>query len=334
MVLPILWYWLARVKQIYGTRANKYAQRHLMRAFMLRPRGADGDRPRLGRHQLGRSGLVWRAEVGERGEQVVVRSYIISCHLSICEDGNEAIHNVIGEFPAIPRVGRRPCGIIKEDVRQQSFCHPRCFLWGIPPRVLQGVREDSDETGIVLRLRSDVDTLLITGKEYRLRRERAAVRRDPFPTLAVHSAMPQAHLSSDQGRGGYFQHDAADVLFGEEIVTGELEIVQGSHRVEEKGIAAPAGEEAVVPGFRHLCIPPRRDWRSFVDGLPAVARSGGLYAFNTAQGRSLRPALAGREAHTVCDIGDEIAVHVNLKFIDRVGRKGLVCRGPGRIHSL
>jgi len=35
---------------------------------------------------------------------------------------------------------------------------------------------------------------------------------------------------------------------GEEIVAGELQIVQRPHRVEEEWIAAPPGEEAVLSG--------------------------------------------------------------------------------------
>jgi hypothetical protein len=51
---------------------------------------------------------------------------------------------------------------------------------------------------------------MITGKEYRLRRQRAAIRLNPFPASAVNRAMPQTNpLISTQGGVGYFQHDAA-----------------------------------------------------------------------------------------------------------------------------
>src|SRR4029077_17737122 len=106
-------------------------------------------------------------------------------------------------------------------------------------------------TSIVRRLPGLVGGLLVTRKEYRLRGQRATVRLNPFPACTVHGAMPQAHLSRAQGGVGYFEHDAADVLLGEEIVAGELQIVQRTHRVEEEGIAAPARKETVVPGLRH-----------------------------------------------------------------------------------
>ena len=61
---------------------------------------------------------------------------------------------------------------------------------------------------------------------------------------------------------------------------------------KKKGIAAPAGKEAVVPGLRHLCLPPRRDRCSFEDRSARRRLSRRPLAFNTAQCRSLRPALS------------------------------------------
>src|SRR5260370_29497393 len=110
-----------------------------------------------------------RAEVRERGEQVLVGPDVISRHLSVGDDGNEDIHNVVGERPAIVGVASWPLGIIKEDVRQQSPGYPRCLLRRIPTRVLQRVREDGDETSIVRRLRSELGAFLRSGEEYQLR---------------------------------------------------------------------------------------------------------------------------------------------------------------------
>ena len=108
------------------------------------------DRPRSRARRSPRdTGLVRRAEVRELGEQVLVGAYVISRLLSICEEGNEEIHNVVGELPAIVRVGRGPSGIIKEDVRQQSCCHSRCLLLRIPARVSgSDIYEDGGEGGI------------------------------------------------------------------------------------------------------------------------------------------------------------------------------------------
>src|SRR5208282_657836 len=108
---------------------------------------------------------------------------------------------------------------------------------------------------------------------------------------------------------------------------------QGALHVEEKGIAAPAGEEAVVTSLRHPCLQPRRDRCSLDDNLPVVAYPSGLRALSAAKGRSLRPALGGREAHSVRDIGDGVAVRIDLKFINRLGREGDGGGGPGRVHA-
>ena len=99
--------------------------------------------------------------------------------------------------------------------------------------------------------------------------------------------------------------------------------------VEEKGIAAPAGEEAVVTGLRHPCLRPGRDRHALDDDLPVVACPSGLRALNPAKRRGLRPALGGRESHPVRDIGDVIAVRINLEFINRLGREGVGGGGPG-----
>ena len=123
-----------------------------------------------------------------------MRPDVIPRQPSICEDGDEAIHDVVRECPAIDRIGHRPRGIIKEDVRQKRPCDPRCFLRRIVTGVLEGVRKDGNETGIVRRLRREVGSFLLTGKENRLRGERAAVRLNPFPARAVQPAMPRMGL--------------------------------------------------------------------------------------------------------------------------------------------
>ena len=112
-----------------------------------------------------------------------------------------------------------------------------------------------------------------------------------------------------------------------------MQVVQGALHVEEKWIAAPAGEEAVVAGLRHPCLRPRRDRRSLDDDLPVVACPGGLRALNPAKRRGLRSVLGGRESHPVRDIGDGIAVRIDLQFINRLGREGVVAGRPGRVGA-
>src|SRR5258706_141672 len=62
------------------------------------------NRSRLHGHTFRRSGFVRRADVREHGKQVFVRPYVISCHLSICDDREEDIYRVVRKFPAIFRV--------------------------------------------------------------------------------------------------------------------------------------------------------------------------------------------------------------------------------------
>ena len=57
------------------------------------------------------SDVVRRSQVGELGEQIAVRSYLILRHLPICEDSKEGIDGVVGERPAIAGVGRRARGV-------------------------------------------------------------------------------------------------------------------------------------------------------------------------------------------------------------------------------
>src|SRR5580704_2923902 len=113
--------------------------------------------------------------------------------------------------------------------------------------------------------------VLLAGKEGSLIGPRATIRLHPFPACAVQRTNPHAHLFRTEGRVGHFQHDAANVLVSEVIFTGELQVVQGAIDVEEKGIAAPAGEEAVLPSLSRVRLRPRRDRCSFDDRRPFVA---------------------------------------------------------------
>ena len=88
--------------------------------------------------------------------------------------------------------------------------HTPCFPRRIPTRMFQRVRENGDETGIVRRLTLEKRG----GRGGKGGRERRA-------ELGTSNAMLQ-------------------LFVGEEVVTGELQIVQGPLRVEEKGIATPA----------------------------------------------------------------------------------------------
>src|SRR5580692_1815947 len=192
--------------------------------------------------------------------------------------------------------------------------------------------KDGDKTGIVGRLRSEISGVLFAGEERSLIRPRTAIRLYPFPARAVDCPNPQAHLSTE-GRVGHFQYDAAHVLVGEVVVTGKLQIVECALYVKEKGIAPPAGKEAVVPALGHPRIQPSRDWRALDNDLPVVAYPGSLCALNAAKRRSLRSVFVRGETDSICDIGDGIAVGINPEFIDGLSREGLVCCRSWRIHA-
>ena len=110
-----------------------------------------------------------------------MRPYTISRHLSICEKREERINGVVGERPSVRGKTGRTRWIVEKHVRQQRPCHPVCFLRRIPTRVLQRVREDGDETGIVRRLPGEIGISLRARKEDSLRGPRATVRLDPPP---------------------------------------------------------------------------------------------------------------------------------------------------------
>jgi len=61
------------------------------------------------------------------------------------------------------------CRVVGQHVGQQRSRHPPCFLGPIATGVLQRMREDGDETGIVRRLARVVDISLRADEKDRLR---------------------------------------------------------------------------------------------------------------------------------------------------------------------
>src|SRR5882672_7238288 len=122
--------------------------------------------------------------------------------------------------------------------------------------MLEGVREGTDETGVVLRLRGAIGFVLLAGEERRLGRSCSALPLHPTPAAIRRNqrARIETHQTFPQRRVGHFQRDAANVFIAEEILTNELEVVKGAG-VEEKGIAAPARKEAIGPRRPPLPLP-------------------------------------------------------------------------------
>src|SRR3569833_3427949 len=104
----------------------------------------------------------------------------------------------------------------------------------------------------------------------------------PTPVCVVQSAMPQAEWFRAEVFVRHFEHDAAHILFGEEVAPGELEVIQRAFGVEEIGIAPPARKEAIITSVCHSRLLSSGDRRKRDDSLPAVAFAGCLFAFNTA----------------------------------------------------
>src|SRR5437762_14047800 len=115
------------------------------------------------------------------------------------------------------RIGGWPARVINKNVRKQSACHPCCFFRCVSTSVLERVREDWHEASIVRRLPSEIVTLSLPCKEYRLRWQCAAVGLNPFAACPIDGAMPQADFPVAQVSVGYFQQDTAHLSFSEAI---------------------------------------------------------------------------------------------------------------------
>ncbi len=120
-----------------------------------------------------------------------MRFQTVSDHLSIREQRKEVRFDVVGERPAVGRVRRLAPWLIRQHVRQLGRCHPRCFLWRVPTRVLQRVREDGDESRILRRLRGKIRSFLVAGEEGYLRGASVSVRLSVTSGCAIQSAGPQ-----------------------------------------------------------------------------------------------------------------------------------------------
>src|SRR4029077_15912299 len=119
--------------------------------------------------------------------------------------------------------------------------------------MLERVRENTDETGVILRLRGAISLVLLAGKEWCLGGPRSTLRLHPAPPAVGrnHRAGIQTHQRFPKSRVGHFQRDAANVFIAEEILTYELEVVEGAG-VEQTRLDPPARKEAIVACGRHL----------------------------------------------------------------------------------
>src|SRR3954452_20049547 len=187
--------------------------------------------------------------------------------------------------------------------------------------MLQRVRKGCDKPCVIRRLCGEVGASLVAREEDGLRRPRPAVSLDPETVRPVQRPNPKANLFRSQGRVGHFQHDTAHIFLGEEIRAGELEIVYGTDRVEEERVTSPADAQPVLASSRYPRLPIHGDRRPFDDNLPIIAHSGGSGTFNVEQRRGLTPVRKWREAYSVGNVGDSIAIRVYLELVQRVRRE-------------
>ena len=96
-------------------------------------------------------------------------SNLVTRHLPVSEDCQEGIGGIVSKRAAIAWKRRGTRRIVGQHVGQQSFRHPPCFLRRIPTGMLQRMRKDGDETGIVRRLARVVTIALGADKKDRLR---------------------------------------------------------------------------------------------------------------------------------------------------------------------
>jgi hypothetical protein len=127
--------------------------------------------------------------------------------------------------------------------------------------MLQNVGDAVYEAGVIGRLAREVLQFALVGSEEGdLLGMSPPVHLEPTPAIRRDQCSgPKTDVVGSQLAIGELQHDAADVLVGEEVVAGELEAVQRAACVVEEGIATPAREEAIAVSLGDLRLGARRD---------------------------------------------------------------------------
>src|SRR5215212_6595382 len=61
--------------------------------------------------------FVWRTEVGELGEEVLVWSHLVLRHPPVRQDGENVIAHIIGQQTTVVRVANRSRRVVGQDIR-------------------------------------------------------------------------------------------------------------------------------------------------------------------------------------------------------------------------
>src|SRR5262249_34367383 len=177
-------------------------------------------------------------------------------HPSIRVHSQENIDSIVSECPAIVRMAHRLARIIGKNVWQQFSRDGRCVLRRITARVLQFVREHTNEAIIICRFPAEVRLPLLSNEENGLHWSSTTICLDPAAASFVHCASPNSHLIVSQIRVRQFNYDAANILVIEEVVSRELHVVEIAVDVEKERIAAPTEEKPIIVGVRHQSFSP------------------------------------------------------------------------------
>src|SRR5215212_2811645 len=79
--------------------------------------GRVGSSPRVAVSLRLRPVLVWRPEVGELGEEVVVWPHLVLRHPPVRQDGDQVIAHIVGEQSTVVRVANRSRRVVGQDIR-------------------------------------------------------------------------------------------------------------------------------------------------------------------------------------------------------------------------
>src|SRR5262249_55522716 len=179
--------------------------------------------------------------------------------------------------------------------------------------------EARQEALIVDRFTGEVRVTLLDQNRY-LGGSSSALHLDPAPIMTGDERPgPQSKGCRSQNRVGHFNDDAADVLVTKEIAAGELQIVLRTFHVAEERVAPPASEQAIVSCARNPNIPTGGNGYVLENTLLSICRIAG--SSETSERRGLCTTVEWREAHLVRDIGNRIAVRINLQLVDSLGRE-------------
>src|SRR4029077_15520047 len=94
---PVVWTFA-----VYSTFSSRFISPAFMKSPDARSSVARGKIAWLDRDALdSRSGIVRRSQIGKLGKEIAVGAYLVLRHLSVCDDSNKSVTDVVGERPAV-----------------------------------------------------------------------------------------------------------------------------------------------------------------------------------------------------------------------------------------